>query len=381
MSKMIAARHTSNCLLSSCRSATPSSSSLVWSSHLSLLLSISLLLPTMKRFVVLLFVVSCLLCINTSVVAAKKKKARPYQYDTSNYVNICPGHTIQGGKAHKTLQFLLQTSGATILKNRESAQHKAACWILTKDKKSKNKKHLSQRYALAVLYYMTQGDTEWNERENWLTPNKSECSWLGIQCNLWGTIVALDLGFNNLTGLFPRELKLLTALNDVDLHGNEIQGVIPNSVLEAWTGVVYLRLHMNGLFGQLPREIGAMHSLKELHLFGNQLQGSIPTELSNLSKLGKKIYIVHGAWCDVHCLSCKLAHTRSLVLTQRPLTFTPTTLQDQSRRYLEISRTCVSLHLTGSVLSCLAVYISCAHGSRTHSLAEGVYRGTGCPRQ
>jgi hypothetical protein len=165
------------------------------------------------------------------------------------------GYTISKSQ-HKTLQFLLQTTGATTLKNKDSAQHKAACWILTKDKRSKKKTHVSQRYALAVLYYMTQGDTKWNERTNWLSPNKSECSWMGIQCNMWGTIVGVDLGFNNLTGLFPRELKLLTQLRDVDLHGNEIQGVIPNSVLQAWTKVVYLRLHMNGLFGQLPREIG-----------------------------------------------------------------------------------------------------------------------------
>jgi hypothetical protein len=94
------------------------------------------------------------------------------------------------------------------------------------------------------------------------------------------------LGFNNLTGLFPRELKLLNKLKDVDLHGNELQGVLPNGVLEAWTSVEYLRLHMNGFFGQLPREIGSLVKLKELHLFGNYFQGSIPVELAQLSKLG-----------------------------------------------------------------------------------------------
>lgn len=243
----------------------------------------------MKSLVGHLLLLSCLFCWNASLVSAAKKKRtkhKPYQYDTNNYVNICPGFTVQGKAAHKTLQFLLQTSGATTLKNKESAQHKAACWILQKDKMAKGKKHLSQRYALAVLYYITQGDTKWEERTNWMQPTKSECSWMGIRCGLGGTIVGLDLGFNNLTGLFPRELKLLTSLTDVDLHGNEIQGVIPNSVLEAWTNVKYLRLHMNGLFGQLPREIGSMTKLKELHLFGNYLQGSIPTELAKMHKLG-----------------------------------------------------------------------------------------------
>lgn len=308
----------------------------------------------------LLLFVSCLLSTQT-VVAAKKKKKRktkPYQYDTKNYVSICPGHTVQGKAGHHTLQFLLQTTGATTLKNKESAQHKAACWILTKDRKrAKGKTRLPQRYALAVLYYMTQGDTMWNEKTGWLSPQKSECSWMGIHCNVWGTITGIDLGFNNLTGLFPRELKLLTKLKDVDLHGNEIQGVLPNSVLEAWKGVVYLRLHMNGLFGQLPREIGDMTSLRELHLFGNYFQGSIPTELAKLHKLGKHYVLVVALSMGIVVVVVLLVVVRTQDLfprhshytitrskiPQRLSTCTPTTSQEPSQRYLETSRTCVSL--------------------------------------
>jgi hypothetical protein len=233
----------------------------------------------MQRFLCLLLAV----LLWTSALAKKKKRHQPYQYDTDKYANLCSGYTVQGSGGHKTLQWLLQTSGASTLNNKESAQHKAACWILVKDKK--NKSSLAQRYALAVLYYMTQGDTKWNERTNWLS-KKSECKWLGVHCNLFGTIVGLDLGFNNLTGLFPRELKLLDKLRDVDLHGNELQGVLPNGVLEAWTSVENLRLHMNGFFGQLPPEVASMQKLKELHLFGNYFQGSIPTELEQLTKLG-----------------------------------------------------------------------------------------------
>lgn len=238
----------------------------------------------MHRLYNLFLLVSCLL---GAVIAKKKAKTKPYQYDTSKYANLCTSYTIPKHQ-HKTLQWLLQASGASTVNNKESAQNKAACFILVKDKKRSkaNSLALKQRYALAVLYYMTQGDTKWEERDSWLSTSKSECSWMGIQCNMRGHIVGLDLGFNNLTGLFPRELKLLTKMRDVDLHGNELQGVIPNSVLEAWTGVEYLRLHMNGFFGQLPREISKLKNLKELHLFGNYFQGSIPTELAQLPKLG-----------------------------------------------------------------------------------------------
>ncbi len=146
----------------------------------------------------------------------------------------------------------------------------------------------AQRYALAVLYYATQGDDKWEIKTNWMS-GKHECSWYGVICGDTPldrhTVVGLDLGFNQLNGLLPRELALLQNIIEVDFHGNDLQGIIPHGIMFAWKKCKILRLHMNGFFGELHSEIGHMVSLEELHLFGNYLGGKLPKELANLQKL------------------------------------------------------------------------------------------------
>ena len=41
---------------------------------------------------------------------------------------------------------------------------------------------LTQKYALLVLYYATQGDS-WTNKDGWLDPNTDECEWNGITCD------------------------------------------------------------------------------------------------------------------------------------------------------------------------------------------------------
>lgn len=146
----------------------------------------------------------------------------------------------------------------------------------------------AQRYALAVLYYATQGDEKWEIKTDWMS-GKHECSWYGVVCGDTPldrhTVVGLDLGFNQLNGLLPRELALLQNIIEVDFHGNDLQGIIPHGIMFAWKKCKILRLHMNGFFGELHSEIGHMVSLEELHLFGNYLGGKLPKELAKLQKL------------------------------------------------------------------------------------------------
>ena len=86
-------------------------------------------------------------------------------------------------------------------------------------------------------------------------------------------------------GLIPREIGLLKDLTDLDLHGNDLQGVIPHKIMVGLKGLEYLRLQMNGLFGAIHKEIINMKKLKELYLFGNYLAGTIPKELTQLKKI------------------------------------------------------------------------------------------------
>jgi Leucine-rich repeat (LRR) protein len=88
-----------------------------------------------------------------------------------------------------------------------------------------------------------------------------------------------------LDGIIPRELSLLTGLVDLDLHGNDLQGVVPVRIVHALHNLQYLRLHMNGFFGALQREITGLSKLRELYLFGNYFGGTIPAELAELKHL------------------------------------------------------------------------------------------------
>jgi hypothetical protein len=234
----------------------------------------------------LLLVVLLVLCLISSTESATKKKKKKKQFNTKAYADICRGKpTLKSKRDFKAIQWLLETSGELSVVSSNSHQHNAACWILHSDtKKPSPGKHFSQRYALAVLYYATQGDEKWGYKQNWMS-GKSECSWFGVECDIWGNVIGLDLGFNELNGLLPRELALLQKIQQVDFHGNDLQGILPHGIMYAWKDCKILRLHMNGFFGSLHSEIGHMSSLEELHVFGNYLAGTLPKELANLKNL------------------------------------------------------------------------------------------------
>jgi hypothetical protein len=70
-----------------------------------------------------------------------------------------------------------------------------------------------QRYALATLYYSTEGNN-WIASDSWLT-NATECEWYSssqqpaLICDADRNILELNLANNNLRGTIPAELALL----------------------------------------------------------------------------------------------------------------------------------------------------------------------------
>ncbi len=94
----------------------------------------------------------------------------------------------------------------------------------------------------------------------------------------------LDLSSNELAGSIPAELGQLTALEVLDLERNELTGAIP-AELGGLIGVRVLDLSFNELSGAIPPELGGLAGLEELLLTSNALSGSIPAELGQLSKL------------------------------------------------------------------------------------------------
>ena len=104
-------------------------------------------------------------------------------------------------------------AGAATLADPESPQRMAYEWLRSPvNSHIKSTLESLQRYALATLFYSTNG-VGWTSSTAWLSSD-SECSWSttagsGSMCNSEGILVELSLQNNNLNGELPGEIILL----------------------------------------------------------------------------------------------------------------------------------------------------------------------------
>jgi Leucine-rich repeat (LRR) protein len=188
-----------------------------------------------------------------------------------------------------------------------SYQSKAVKWVeQTADLTLHTVERLVQRYALACLYYATNGVenfyTEltfgagnvrtWIDETGWLA-NDDECTWYKVTCNTEGFVTEIELDSNRLTGFLPQELTLLkTTLEVLDLYQNMFhnQGEAGNH----WLGelvnlrsLFYARTFME--YPGIPTVIGLLTNLQEYDcsytLYHGPLVGQTWSKLSNLSYL------------------------------------------------------------------------------------------------
>ena len=228
------------------------------------------------------------------------------------------------------LQYIVNTitSDADVLKNPHSPQSKALAWAQN-DMKVYNVEvgiRVAQRYALATLYYATNG-TGWTTRTSW--GSGPECEWYGVECDVGESNVAsvtyLDLNSNHLEGTIPLELGYLQSLEQcecltgqtwcrccrcatcflcisleyvqlpfahtrrfyyhlVHLWGNDIVGSIP-STLSQLSKLHTLYLDDCHLDGEIGDTLNQLKNLKHLDLSGNKLRGHIPHGLGSLGQL------------------------------------------------------------------------------------------------
>lgn len=84
-----------------------------------------------------------------------------------------------------------------------------------------------QCLALVALYTST-GGTDWTVNTNWLE-SEDPCNWHGVSC-VSGSVIALDLYDNNLTGLLPLEIGSFPDLETLTLNNNPLTGPVPLTV-------------------------------------------------------------------------------------------------------------------------------------------------------
>jgi hypothetical protein len=245
-----------------------------------------------------------LVAILSSLAAAKQKQKKPKIVIKAKHLQMCRGKpSLKTKKDMQMLTWLIEASGETSLLSESSPQHKSACWMLFDDAKQshgRSKDLFLQRYALATLHVSSTkfNTTVWDwplaaddpsaeaVRGHWGSIKQHECQWYGVGCDSWSKkVTALSLGFLKLDGIVPRELFLLPELRELDLHANDLQGILPLQMLDSLQKLEYFGMHMNGFFGNIPKEVTGMKNLKQLLLFGNYLSSTIPTYLAQLSKL------------------------------------------------------------------------------------------------
>ena len=178
------------------------------------------------------------------------------------------------------LQHLKKISfdGGSSLENRDSPQFSAFWWLARTIGEgvgpTLNIKDMSERYALATLYYATNGDSEWFRTDGWLDPEVHICEWEGIidpaglnACYGAGLRV-LDLGGNNLVGSPVPELGHLDRLHLIDLSANVLTGSLATELF-LMTRLSDLNIANNQLSGNIPTEIGLLSFLSHLDISGN----------------------------------------------------------------------------------------------------------------
>lgn len=149
---------------------------------------------------------------------------------------------------------------------------KAASWLVTVDPWNV-KEDTVTRYALAVMYYETNGP-EWTNSQNWLAADQRHCDWYGVGCCagvLLSTIfctphdfydvIEVDLYRNNLSGPIPESVVLLKRLASLIMADNNLTGEIPGAAFGKLTNFTKLYLQHNSLSGTIPDNLDAANKL------------------------------------------------------------------------------------------------------------------------
>lgn len=186
----------------------------------------------------------------------------------------------------------ISPDGGVALHNKTSPQYLAFLWLAGNEGLANySPMRLRQRYTLATFYYSTNGD-QWNVRTNWLT-NENECNWFSRAmfqtiCGPNSEFQRLELSYNNLDGVIPPELSLLSdTLQNMSLSGGPtryLTGSIP-TYIGRLSNLWNLRLWNNRLSGTVITEIGTLSKLRYLDLSLNRLSGSLATEIGQLRNL------------------------------------------------------------------------------------------------
>jgi somatic embryogenesis receptor kinase 1 len=123
-----------------------------------------------------------------------------------------------------------------------------------------------------------------NVLQSWDPTLVNPCTWFHVTCNNDNSVIRVDLGNAQLSGVLVPQLGQLKNLQYLELYSNNISGTIPPE-LGNLTNLVSLDLYMNNFSGNIPDSLGNLLKLRFLRLNNNSLIGQIPESLINISTL------------------------------------------------------------------------------------------------
>jgi len=187
-----------------------------------------------------------------------------------------------------------------LLDDFSSGQSKALNWLTFEDSMQLDPTdvNLLQRYALATIYFATQGE-RWYTKYYWLT-DAHECDWSidndGVSCHVNSSQVSkIDVGLNNLRGTLPGEIGLLQSLNELILSENTLGGSISEQ-LGTLNLLEHIDLSLNYLTGTIPTSLSEIENISYLYLYKNELSGTVPEDLCYIDFLWMS--------CEMTCSCC-----------------------------------------------------------------------------
>ena len=130
--------------------------------------------------------------------------------------------------------------------------------------------------SLGDFYDLANG-INWDIQTNWKT-SEDACEWYGVECDIDGKVVGLNLKNNKINGRISSSIGLLTDLATIDLDSNYLTGSIPTEI-GYLTSLRHFEVDDNQLTGSVPSEIANLANLKEVYVHTNNLSGSMPPEL------------------------------------------------------------------------------------------------------
>lgn len=239
--------------------------------------------------------------VGIKVSQEKKQSASVTAASTDSTTSTAPSMSPVRPTREQQLQELIRTVVSDQeLADKQSPQYKAFKWILTQDPRqvSGDDPDLLQRYALATLYYSTNGiDTSvnsWVNNKGWLT-SEHECGWFGVECDATnsnnlpqqfgdyslptpkskGEVTRINLTSNGLVGSLPQQIIALHRLKALDLNHNKLSGTLFN-VWGNLTKLIKLIFDHNNLSGEIPGSLSMLKNLSLLDLGYNNFSGTFP---------------------------------------------------------------------------------------------------------